>query len=129
MGVSEEQSSKRLPFCTIDCMEGRKMGTIFSWHIKKSNSSELTHDTKCWCRLLQFWPIVGWINYQYMPLQFRVVFHSFVASCWYACPPLPLPLPSLTSSTNWRFFFFLFDIFSLCIERERERMLKKSLYM
>ncbi|PIA45472.1 hypothetical protein AQUCO_01700775v1 [Aquilegia coerulea] len=30
----------------------------------------------------KFWPIVGWVNYQYMPLQFRVVFHSFVASCW-----------------------------------------------
>ncbi|KAJ6791120.1 peroxisomal membrane protein PMP22 [Iris pallida] len=30
----------------------------------------------------KFWPIVGWINYQYMPLQFRVLFHSFVASCW-----------------------------------------------
>lgn len=29
-----------------------------------------------------FWPIVGWVNYQYMPLQFRVVFHSFVACCW-----------------------------------------------
>ncbi|KAK3016939.1 hypothetical protein RJ639_007566, partial [Escallonia herrerae] len=32
----------------------------------------------------KFWPIVGWINYQYMPLQFRVVFHSLVASCWFA---------------------------------------------
>ncbi|KAL2506559.1 Peroxisomal membrane 22 kDa (Mpv17/PMP22) family protein [Abeliophyllum distichum] len=30
----------------------------------------------------KFWPIVGWINYQYMPLQFRVLFHSFMASCW-----------------------------------------------
>ncbi|KAI3442111.1 uncharacterized protein J3R85_001709 [Psidium guajava] len=30
----------------------------------------------------KFWPIVGWVNYQYMPLQFRVLFHSFVASCW-----------------------------------------------
>ncbi|KAF9608162.1 hypothetical protein IFM89_007548 [Coptis chinensis] len=30
----------------------------------------------------KFWPIVGWVNYQYMPLQLRVVFHSFVASCW-----------------------------------------------
>ncbi|GLT99328.1 hypothetical protein SLE2022_167710 [Rubroshorea leprosula] len=30
----------------------------------------------------KFWPIVGWINYQYMPLQCRVLFHSFVASCW-----------------------------------------------
>lgn len=30
----------------------------------------------------QFWPIVSWINYEYMPLQLRVLFHSFVASCW-----------------------------------------------
>ncbi|CAN6486231.1 unnamed protein product [Victoria cruziana] len=30
----------------------------------------------------RFWPVVGWVNYQYMPLQFRVLFHSFVASCW-----------------------------------------------
>ncbi|XP_066318248.1 peroxisomal membrane protein PMP22-like [Miscanthus floridulus] len=29
-----------------------------------------------------FWPIVGWINQQYMPLQFRVIFQSFVACCW-----------------------------------------------
>lgn len=31
---------------------------------------------------LQFWPVVGWVNYQYMPMQFRVIFHSFVAACW-----------------------------------------------
>ncbi|KAL9817440.1 hypothetical protein AtNW77_Chr4g0288681 [Arabidopsis thaliana] len=30
----------------------------------------------------KFWPIVGWVNYQYVPLQFRVLFSSFVASCW-----------------------------------------------
>ncbi|KAF0900833.1 hypothetical protein E2562_035469 [Oryza meyeriana var. granulata] len=30
----------------------------------------------------KFWPIVSWINYEYMPLQLRVLFHSFVASCW-----------------------------------------------
>ncbi|KAL5068409.1 hypothetical protein RYX36_019296, partial [Vicia faba] len=30
----------------------------------------------------KFWPVVGWVNYQYIPLQFRVLFHSFVASCW-----------------------------------------------
>ncbi|KAL5730020.1 Peroxisomal membrane protein pmp22 [Ranunculus cassubicifolius] len=29
-----------------------------------------------------FWPVVGWINHLYMPLQFRVIFHSFVACCW-----------------------------------------------
>ncbi|KAJ0245556.1 Uncharacterized protein HA466_0180120 [Hirschfeldia incana] len=30
----------------------------------------------------KFWPIVGWINHQYVPLQFRVLFGSFIASCW-----------------------------------------------
>uniref|UniRef100_A0A0D9XB20 Peroxisomal membrane protein MPV17 n=1 Tax=Leersia perrieri TaxID=77586 RepID=A0A0D9XB20_9ORYZ len=30
----------------------------------------------------KFWPIVSWINYEYMPLQLRVLFHSLVASCW-----------------------------------------------
>jgi hypothetical protein len=34
------------------------------------------------CFFVQFWPIVSWINYEYMPLQLRVLFHSFVASCW-----------------------------------------------
>ncbi|KAI3983271.1 hypothetical protein MKX01_013338 [Papaver californicum] len=29
-----------------------------------------------------FWPIVGWVNHQYPSLQFRVIFHSFVACCW-----------------------------------------------
>ncbi|KQJ94720.1 peroxisomal membrane protein PMP22 [Brachypodium distachyon] len=30
----------------------------------------------------KFWPIVSWINYEYMPLQLRVLFASSVASCW-----------------------------------------------
>ncbi|KAI4372300.1 hypothetical protein MLD38_010546 [Melastoma candidum] len=29
-----------------------------------------------------FWPVVGWVNHQYMPLQFRVIFHSVVACFW-----------------------------------------------
>ncbi|TXG46970.1 hypothetical protein EZV62_026264 [Acer yangbiense] len=29
-----------------------------------------------------FWPVVGWINHQYVPLQFRVIFHSAVGMCW-----------------------------------------------
>ncbi|CAI8590640.1 unnamed protein product [Vicia faba] len=29
-----------------------------------------------------FWPAVGWINYKFMPLHFRVVFHSLIAFCW-----------------------------------------------
>ena len=46
MGVSEEQSSKRLPFCTIDCMEGKEMGTIFGWHIRKFMSGVLNSQYK-----------------------------------------------------------------------------------
>ncbi|KAK6917762.1 Mpv17/PMP22 [Dillenia turbinata] len=29
-----------------------------------------------------FWPVVGWINHLYVPLQFRVIFHSAVAMGW-----------------------------------------------
>ncbi|OIS99401.1 putative f-box protein [Nicotiana attenuata] len=29
-----------------------------------------------------FWPVVGWVNHQYVPLQFRVIFHSIIACCW-----------------------------------------------
>ncbi|XP_023003048.1 peroxisomal membrane protein PMP22 isoform X1 [Cucurbita maxima] len=29
-----------------------------------------------------FWPFVGWINHQYIPLQLRVIFHSLVAFVW-----------------------------------------------
>ncbi|PON91256.1 Mpv17/PMP [Trema orientale] len=29
-----------------------------------------------------FWPVVGWINHQYVPLQFRVILQSLVAFCW-----------------------------------------------
>ncbi|KAJ8433357.1 hypothetical protein Cgig2_020437 [Carnegiea gigantea] len=30
---------------------------------------------------LQFWPIVSWVNYQYISLQLRVLFPSFFACC------------------------------------------------
>ncbi|XP_028755204.1 peroxisomal membrane protein PMP22-like [Neltuma alba] len=29
-----------------------------------------------------FWPVVGWINHQFLPLHFRVIFQSSVAFCW-----------------------------------------------
>ncbi|CAH9063247.1 unnamed protein product [Cuscuta europaea] len=29
-----------------------------------------------------FWPVVGWVNHLYVPLQFRVIFHSIIACCW-----------------------------------------------
>ncbi|PIN15890.1 Peroxisomal membrane protein MPV17 [Handroanthus impetiginosus] len=55
-------------------VEGRSWGLVRKKVGKDYPSVQLT----AW----KFWPIIGWINYQYMPLQFRVVFHSFVASCW-----------------------------------------------
>ncbi|KAG6754601.1 hypothetical protein POTOM_039166 [Populus tomentosa] len=29
-----------------------------------------------------FWPVVGWVNHQYIPQQFRVIFHSLIAVGW-----------------------------------------------
>ncbi|KAL0407249.1 UNVERIFIED_CONTAM: Peroxisomal membrane protein PMP22 [Sesamum latifolium] len=29
-----------------------------------------------------FWPVVGWVNHQYVPLQFRVVVQSLVGCFW-----------------------------------------------
>ncbi|XP_042026335.1 peroxisomal membrane protein PMP22-like [Salvia splendens] len=29
-----------------------------------------------------FWPVVGWVNHQYVPLQFRVILQSVVACFW-----------------------------------------------
>ncbi|GAA0165181.1 hypothetical protein Leryth_021721 [Lithospermum erythrorhizon] len=29
-----------------------------------------------------FWPVVGWINHLYVPLQFRVIFQSVIACFW-----------------------------------------------
>ncbi|XP_028066074.1 peroxisomal membrane protein PMP22-like isoform X2 [Camellia sinensis] len=55
-------------------VEGRPFGAVKNKVRKDYPSVQLT----AW----KFWPVVGWINYQYMPLQFRVLFHSIVASCW-----------------------------------------------
>ncbi|KAK1284143.1 Peroxisomal membrane protein PMP22 [Acorus calamus] len=55
-------------------VEGRPWGLVRNKVRKDYPTVQLT----AW----KFWPLVGWVNYQYMPLQFRVLFHSFVASCW-----------------------------------------------
>lgn len=55
-------------------VEGRPFSQVKSKVKKDYASVQLT----AW----KFWPIVSWINYEYMPLQLRVLFHSFVASCW-----------------------------------------------
>ncbi|XP_058002168.1 peroxisomal membrane protein PMP22-like [Hevea brasiliensis] len=53
---------------------GRPWGLVKSKVRKDHPSVQLT----AW----KFWPIVSWVNHQYMPLQFRVLFQGFVASCW-----------------------------------------------
>ncbi|THU61310.1 hypothetical protein C4D60_Mb07t21950 [Musa balbisiana] len=55
-------------------LEGRSFGLVRRKIRKDYPSVQMTS----W----KFWPIVGCINYQYMPLQLRVLFHSFIASCW-----------------------------------------------
>ncbi|XP_042477963.1 peroxisomal membrane protein PMP22-like [Macadamia integrifolia] len=55
-------------------VEGRTWNQVRSKIKKEYPSVQLT----AW----MFWPIVGWVNHQYIPLQFRVIFHSFVACCW-----------------------------------------------
>lgn len=55
-------------------VEGRSWSLVKNKVMKDYPTIQLT----AW----KFWPIVGWVNYQYMPLQLRVLFHSFVASCW-----------------------------------------------
>ncbi|CAA6666097.1 unnamed protein product [Spirodela intermedia] len=55
-------------------IEGRPWSQVRNKVRKEYPSVQLTAWT--------FWPVVGWVNYRYMPLKFRVVFHSFVACCW-----------------------------------------------
>lgn len=55
-------------------IEGRPWSTVTN-KVKKDYASV---QSTAW----KFWPIVGWVNYQYIPLHLRVVFQSFVASCW-----------------------------------------------
>ncbi|KAH7858945.1 hypothetical protein Vadar_029683 [Vaccinium darrowii] len=55
-------------------VEGRPWGLVKNKVRNDYPSIQLT----AW----KFWPIVGWINYQYVPIQFRVLFQSFVGSCW-----------------------------------------------
>ncbi|KAK9287848.1 hypothetical protein L1049_016290 [Liquidambar formosana] len=55
-------------------VEGRPWGFVKSKVRKDYPTVQLT----AW----RFWPIVAWMNYQYVPVQFRVLFQSFVGSCW-----------------------------------------------
>lgn len=82
---------------------------------------------------MQFWPVVGWVNHLYVPLQLRVVFHSIIACCWYA-PQFPFLLLFLLLSN----MFHLYDstvlwccLLSICRGiflnlRARSMVLKKA---
>lgn len=110
MGSGQEQGQKRLSICSADGVEG--MNPLFFSSPSHSRIEE-AYKKPLFCddlpRTLQFWPIVGWVNYQYMPLQFRVVFHSFVASCWSVSPPPTDPLsPTLPFITPF-YIMYLFD--------------------
>ncbi|KAJ4722763.1 peroxisomal membrane protein PMP22-like [Melia azedarach] len=55
-------------------VEGRSWSLVKNKVRKDYPSVQLT----AW----RFWPIVGWVNYHYIPLQFRVLFSSLIVSCW-----------------------------------------------
>lgn len=55
-------------------VDGRKWSFVKSKVRKDYPSVQLT----AW----KFWPIVSWVNYQYIPLHLRVLFPSFFACCW-----------------------------------------------
>jgi hypothetical protein len=73
----DNQGEEAVPFCAIERLDGMH----FSFRADICLSVSL-HGPFINPLALQFWPIVGWINHQYMPLQFRVIFHSFIACCW-----------------------------------------------
>lgn len=52
---------------------------------------------------MQFWPVVGWVNHQYVPLQFRVIFHSLIAFGWYKLYLSSAPLPNIL--TTFPFYY------------------------
>ncbi|GFP90180.1 peroxisomal membrane protein pmp22 [Phtheirospermum japonicum] len=49
-----------------------------------------------------FWPVVGWVNHQYVPLQFRVIVQSVVACFWYDYR-FPPPLENVPRGNIYEF--------------------------
>ncbi|CAN1760259.1 Peroxisomal membrane protein PMP22 [Linum perenne] len=56
-------------------MEGRPLSAVKSKVRKDLPSVQFA----AW----KVWPILGWVNHQYIPLQFRVVYGSILGSLWY----------------------------------------------
>jgi len=55
-------------------VEGRPWNSVKS-HLKANYPSV---QLNAW----RFWPLVGLINYKYLPIQLRVLFHNLAAVCW-----------------------------------------------
>jgi peroxisomal membrane protein 2 len=51
-----------------------------SWSSVKSQLK--THYPSVQMNAWRFWPLVGLINYKYLPIQLRVLFHNLAAVCW-----------------------------------------------
>ncbi|KAK4485069.1 hypothetical protein RD792_007677 [Penstemon davidsonii] len=66
-------------------VEGESISHVFHerrpWiHVKSKIKKEYpTVQYTAW----SFWPVVGWVNHLYVPLQFRVIVQSVVACFWY----------------------------------------------
>jgi hypothetical protein len=52
-----------------------EMGFVFIFLVKKFHNGNFMTN-KVWM-VMQFWPLVGLINYKYMPIHLRVLFHNF----------------------------------------------------
>lgn len=66
--------------------------------------------------------MVGWVNHQYIPLQFRVIFHSVIACCWY----LPSQNSLVTRAENLGFRICL-DYRKLTLAFLRSRYLQGNI--
>lgn len=91
MAPSPQQYKTELPFSSSYGMDGMhnllfsliEIALIYILH-KLAHFCPPHFLLKCLSVIfMQFWPVVGWVNYQYIPLQLRVIFHSLVACFWY----------------------------------------------
>nr|PNR55050.1 hypothetical protein PHYPA_005943 [Physcomitrium patens]PNR55053.1 hypothetical protein PHYPA_005946 [Physcomitrium patens] len=55
-------------------VEGRKWSSV--------KSQLKSHFPSVQLNAWRFWPLVGLINYKYLPIQLRVLFHNLAAVCW-----------------------------------------------
>ncbi|KAI5447183.1 Peroxisomal membrane protein pmp22, variant 2 [Lathyrus oleraceus] len=75
--VSLSGFTKQTQTFTDLLFRSRKMGSVAKNGLNNYVKQLQEHPLRT-----KFWPVVGWINYKFMPLHFRVVFHSLIAFCW-----------------------------------------------